>query len=200
MPVQVSATFAFLPVRVLRGVARRRGAGFEALVGNEDPRKAKPRARFSHMVSTGVPPSTQRRWRRKAGTETQPAAVSDREVSYGYQLETKYLPEGPYRIAKTKDGKRHRVRQIGNRTFSRFERHRSRTIRKHLSRALLVNGGSEPRAEAGASPVRYADSPKTYIRQRRKGFEPRLLLGDGIMQHRVCKLYYEDAGRGWGAD
>ena len=138
MPVQVSATFAYLPVSALRGVARRRGAGFEALVGSEDPAKAKPRARFSHLVSTGVPPSTQRRWRREAGTETQPAAVSEGEVSDGYRLETKYLPEGPYRIAETKDGERHRVRQIGNRTFSRFERHRSRTIRKHLSRALLV--------------------------------------------------------------
>lgn len=188
---QVQAKVAELPIEALKGVARRRGAAYEAMVGKGDVKRAQPRSRLSQSVATGIPASTQRRWNRAIGTERIAAAVSEGVVPKNYRLDPKYLPDHPYRLASTGGAERHLTRRIGNITLSRFESHRSRTLRRAIRGTLLVKGESEHRAGVDSSSVRYTNSPNRYIKLREKGFSPRLRLGRGIMQRRVCWLYEE---------
>lgn len=184
----IKPTVAYLPIDTLKGVSRRRGSAYEALVGKADSDKGQPRSRIAQQVQTGVPASTQRRWNVKAGTERIPTVLSLGEVSNDYRLDTKYLDEPGYRVIKTNTGERHLVRQTSNITTSRFEAHRSRSLRKSISRALLVNGGSD-RTTMDGSNVRYANSAAQGIRLAHKGFQPRTRLCRAVMDQRPCWMY-----------
>lgn len=182
------AKVAYLPVETLKGVARRRGSAYEALVGKADPDKGQPRSRFTQQVQTGVPPSTQRRWNRRAGTKRIPTAVSQGQVSKDYKLDTKYVEEGPSRIVETTNGERHLVRQGGNITVSRFESHGSRSLRRSIDRTLLNDGGSDSASSYGSA-VRYTNDANHYTRLSLQGLEPRLRSSRGVMDQRPCWLY-----------
>lgn len=184
----VQAKVAYLPVETLRGVARRRGSAYEALVGKADADKGQPRSRFTQRVQTGIPGSTQRRWNRKAGTKRIATAVSQGQVSKDYKLDNKYVEEGPSRIVVTTNGERHLARQGGNITVSRFESHGSRSLRRSIDRTLLNNGGSDSASSYG-SVVRYTNDVNQYTRLSLQGLEPRLRSSRGIMDRRPCWLY-----------
>ena len=166
----VNARWADLPLAALTGVAKRRGLGFEALVGRPEE-KARPMARFSVMVRTGVPPTTQRRWQAAATTHMVPSFAVLGVVRGDYRIDRKYVP--PSLLLLWLKGERVMVEQLGNACVSRFEAHRGRALQHALSTSgnLLDKGGSE-------SPhgVRYTRDPRLVIKLREKGHQVLFML------------------------
>ncbi len=179
---------AELPIDVLRGVARRRGKMYEALVGASNPDNAVPRSRETQEVATGIPISTQRRWNRVVGTPREQSALVVGPVAPDYHLDSKYQDRS-YRIAEDQQANRLLVRQIGNVTRSRFSSKTSVRLRHAVRQALLQNGESELCTAAQDTPVRYARDFSQRRKLLNKGLCPRMLAGSGQVGRTTWRLF-----------